>query len=426
MLFSDWQPHIDDTLLNRLLRPIEQPGVISVDLAERIFLRSHQFAQRLSLLNQFRRRWGGQANLQPADIPIVYAHWVVPETGVSSGKDASGAETSSISPSLPLVQSRVIMDETGANEVVNRANPTGATGDGSQRSPIVGNLGGQQPGTPTPNLPVGLDARQSNAQSSQNSASRLAQTEDLGNQTHPVTAHQISDNLTVGENQTMPVVQSGMMKDTAFGPNLKTPRSQKSLNLAASEGQQPHRNRSQNLLPQAISLKELVQQQAAPIVYPASSKATKAVSRQVNTPLETMVPSALLTNAQYPDFNPVASMLVVHANPIRSSSKEAFPKVPLVEPPSSGTSAWSAVAPPALPLARARPVAASVQEHTDHASAFSPVRQFPPGAPAMPNGTTRSATVPQVNVTAIADQVERKIMRRLTIEQERRGQQPWR
>jgi hypothetical protein len=68
-----WEDSISPQLLPRLLRPILQPGVIDTQIARKIIQRSQNLANRLPLLTQVQKNWCKVSNLDVGQVPIVYA-----------------------------------------------------------------------------------------------------------------------------------------------------------------------------------------------------------------------------------------------------------------------------------------------------------------------------------------------------------------
>ncbi|MBW4508248.1 MAG: hypothetical protein KME64_17290 [Scytonematopsis contorta HA4267-MV1] len=69
-----WEDSISPQLLPRLLRPVLQPGVIDTQIARKIIQRSQNLANRLPLLTQVQKNWCKVSNLDVGQVPIVYAH----------------------------------------------------------------------------------------------------------------------------------------------------------------------------------------------------------------------------------------------------------------------------------------------------------------------------------------------------------------
>ncbi|WP_245788922.1 hypothetical protein [Spirulina major] len=64
---------LDPKLVQRLTRPIHQPGVTNHRMADRLIDRAERLVNRLPLLDQQLARWSAIADLETEDIPIVYA-----------------------------------------------------------------------------------------------------------------------------------------------------------------------------------------------------------------------------------------------------------------------------------------------------------------------------------------------------------------
>ncbi|HRI62773.1 MAG TPA: hypothetical protein PK156_01000 [Polyangium sp.] len=78
-LLVSWQESIDPMLLRRLVRPLEQPGVISLDISKRIVAWVDYFSERLVLLQELSKKRGSRGHLQTKAIPMVHARWVARE-----------------------------------------------------------------------------------------------------------------------------------------------------------------------------------------------------------------------------------------------------------------------------------------------------------------------------------------------------------
>ncbi|MBD2438759.1 hypothetical protein [Nostoc sp. FACHB-110] len=70
---ANWQDALDTRLVNRLTRPLHQPGIMNLMMGQRIINRCDRFLHRLPLLNQQIQRWGSTNTLSSESVPIVYA-----------------------------------------------------------------------------------------------------------------------------------------------------------------------------------------------------------------------------------------------------------------------------------------------------------------------------------------------------------------
>lgn len=78
-----WQDALDSHLTRRLIRPLVQPGVMDGRMARVIIARSQRLNNRLPLLTQLQGR-GVARNLSPEQIPIVYAQPLSREASTNS------------------------------------------------------------------------------------------------------------------------------------------------------------------------------------------------------------------------------------------------------------------------------------------------------------------------------------------------------
>ncbi len=106
---SNWQDSLNPRLVNRLTRPLRQPGMMNMGMSQRIINRCDRFLNRLPLLNQQMQRWGNTNTLSSDDIPIVYAQPVsfVKEQEVGARGHNSPATVSQNQPSVPRIQRKV-------------------------------------------------------------------------------------------------------------------------------------------------------------------------------------------------------------------------------------------------------------------------------------------------------------------------------
>jgi hypothetical protein len=129
----NWQESLNPQLLQRLVRPLVQPGVISSKMAQSIVQRSQRFANRLPMLKIAYRGYAtSNSNVEP--VPIVYAQ---PQPVlansvatnlesnsqplVSGDSRASQSEESRSSSQLIVVQAKFDSPSSPASMPVNRS-----------------------------------------------------------------------------------------------------------------------------------------------------------------------------------------------------------------------------------------------------------------------------------------------------------------
>ncbi|NES69323.1 MAG: hypothetical protein F6K24_30890, partial [Okeania sp. SIO2D1] len=104
---SNWQDSLNDRLVNRLTRPLRQPGMIKMAMSQRIINRCDRFLNRIPLLSQQMQRWGNTNTLSYNPVPIVYAQPVSSpkEQEIGTGKDnVQISNQPKNQPSVPIIQ----------------------------------------------------------------------------------------------------------------------------------------------------------------------------------------------------------------------------------------------------------------------------------------------------------------------------------
>jgi hypothetical protein len=110
---TNWQDGIDQKFQVRLMRPLEKPGLINTSvLAGAIISRSQRLSDRLPLLAQMDRRWSSVTAQSANHLPLVYAHPLpIPN---KDGEKVSLSETSSIPKvhrkEVPIIQAKFAPD----------------------------------------------------------------------------------------------------------------------------------------------------------------------------------------------------------------------------------------------------------------------------------------------------------------------------
>ena len=100
-----WQESLNPQLAQRLIRPLVQPGVINTQIARKIIERSQRFTNRLPLLAN--RRWASVNSLQSGQTPIVYAQGQPPVTSTESGQESLDSPSLEAD-KLPVVQAKLV------------------------------------------------------------------------------------------------------------------------------------------------------------------------------------------------------------------------------------------------------------------------------------------------------------------------------
>ncbi|MDB9496274.1 hypothetical protein PN441_05160 [Spirulina major CS-329] len=159
---------LDPKLVQRLTRPIHQPGVTNHRMADRLIDRAERLVNRLPLLDQQLARWSAIADLETEDIPIVYAQ--VNEADQSAADDGPQAQpqrvqgkdqTDTGEGDLPIAVATPMQPSIPPD--LSRVEPSQAP----QRGTDTGNLGNLTP--PLPPNPETLPTAQDQGKLSQSS-----------------------------------------------------------------------------------------------------------------------------------------------------------------------------------------------------------------------------------------------------------------
>ena len=118
---SNWQDALNQELVNRLTRPLRQPGMMKMGMSKRIINRCDRFLNRLPLLSQQMQRWGNTKTLSYDDVPIVYAQPILSakEQGIETRENNSQLIVSHNQPSVPPIQRKVDSSQSLAIQPVN-------------------------------------------------------------------------------------------------------------------------------------------------------------------------------------------------------------------------------------------------------------------------------------------------------------------
>ncbi|WP_445626958.1 hypothetical protein [Nostoc sp. DSM 114167] len=121
---SNWEDSLDEGLVNRLYRPLNQPGMMKMAMSQRIINRCDRFLNRLPLLTQQMQRWGNTNSLSSESIPIVYAQPVSLAQDQKVEKRVHNLPTvSQVEPSANIIQRKLDPSQSLATKTVNNTIP---------------------------------------------------------------------------------------------------------------------------------------------------------------------------------------------------------------------------------------------------------------------------------------------------------------
>ncbi|MBE8986493.1 hypothetical protein [Nostoc sp. LEGE 12450] len=122
---SNWQNSLDEGLVNRLHRPLHQPGMMKMAMGQRIINRCDRFLNRLPLLTQQMQRWSNTNSLSSESIPIVYAQPIslAKEQEVENRVHNYLPTVSQVEPSANIIQRKLDYSQSLATKTVNNTIP---------------------------------------------------------------------------------------------------------------------------------------------------------------------------------------------------------------------------------------------------------------------------------------------------------------
>ena len=412
---SNWQDSINHMLVNRLIRPLHQPGVMKMAMGQQIISRSDRFLNRVPLLTQQMQRWGNTNSLSYDPVPIVYAQPILSskEQDIGTGKDnVLMSNLPKNQPSVPIVQGKegekIINSTTTADIPVVSPQPISEELVNSSSMPLQAKFIEPQNSSATgvePNVQTSIFSSDIPVVSPQLISEKFVNSSSMP----------LAEELTTRSELPLPIIQAKKQNSdlsssslpmvnplNAFG-SLKQP--QKDINYSTKRN---------SIKP--INLKSQSSFNNLPIVT------TQPLISQVNFTEKKIPMSRDSPNSQNTSFH---------------ISKSEIPPInrhqmiyPLITPITSPMNSQLQSQP--LPLATNTSNSNTIgQEHNNskqtgiktNTNSFSSPRILANPAPKtetyvspMANGLNS-----KIDVDAIANKVERKIMRRLVIESERRG-----
>ncbi|MCP6760382.1 MAG: hypothetical protein NHB32_16950 [Fischerella sp. CENA71] len=122
---SNWQDSLNHKLVNRLTRPLRQPGMMKMGMSQRIINRCDRFLNRLPLLSQQMQRWGNTNTLSTESVPIVYAQSVslAKEEGIDNKGDNLLPAVPQNQPAVTLIQRKLDSSQSFPTRTINNSIP---------------------------------------------------------------------------------------------------------------------------------------------------------------------------------------------------------------------------------------------------------------------------------------------------------------
>lgn len=486
---GNWQDAIDPGFQERLMRPLVKPGVIDkAQLAGNILSRSQRFANRLPLVSQLERRFSGVNNFPASQVPITYAqplggeanvaNTVTPKNSPASGQvsrtvvqaklaptpsKSTSASPSAIAPVRGIPVANSTRDFSSAVQVSSSPQPL-------VRSQSADSTQVKQ--KPASNSPSAQSNTRTDATtkltpqpvvSSQNAESM--QVQQTLNLTAPSTAQNTSATFTEQPSSPLPVARIQSVEQIS-APQKQESAQSKSLPIVYAEPLTGEVSNPSKSLTLAKSQPLQTQVNPLPVVQPRYSQ-SQQTTRSQNSTTASLTPSSIPqatennsqptseTNSSIPIVqvtNTVRSWLEPQPHPLLKNQTTANPTpnqtfnqkttvrttnlgTPLIfSTPHSATGQGQQANNPEFTSSQqnfeggqtnynsATAITAASQQVTPNSNRPPTVESDRSEGNNLPNNNSPT----KIDVDALADKVERKLMRRLVIENERRGQTRWR
>lgn len=369
---QDWQSAVDSSLVKRLMRPLVQPGAIGSQLGDSILARTEQMTSHLPLLVQFAQRQAGV--FQPEQIPIVYAQ---PSSSVQVVHSPVETASETVTKPLTIVQATLISNSTLNDYTSNSTNLSIGESKREYLNDYTSNA-------------TNLSIRESRQEYSNNYTSNAT-------------------NLSVGELRREPefLMQAGST-DAIASPNPPRSSNLSSQNPAIVYAQQISNELQLDRPNQILTVHPQILGNPILQSHPEFRDLERKLLPQViptrpnkSDPPASTSPPIITVRTGTEAAPPAATWQTRNLNETATTLPIVFAQPNLATPAASE------------PSARNPPERSQFSEFT---SSFPPVTDtFPP--PPSP---------PPINLDTLTTQVERKILRRLVVESERRGQTRWR
>lgn len=374
-----WQDYLDPPLVQRLWRPVTQPGAMDGRMVEGLFHRYYHFLPPGPLLQQALQRQTHLPQPEPAAVPIVYAQpWVSgeesspqtdgnsrPATGVTSDAGPSVNPTPAVSPIQSSGQSTIIQAKLDPS-----ANPTTQ----SLSPPLEHHAAAPSPGANAPQSPSNPPIIQAKLDSS---ASTSAVSQPLPRPNSAASQDSSAPSSQPLVSLSLPVIRASEVQATGKQPVPDKPAAPPSADQQTLDNRLPRvvaAPPQRQPLPQASASSITPSSIAPPVVQPL--------------PFSAAPPSAL---PKTPAFT------------LPLAQGTATPHTGRAEPKATGDATSPRNAP--TPSGTVSPL---------------PVVSGPPVDGRSPDSSA-APTSPAVDMAQLTDQVERRLRRKLVVERERRG-----
>ncbi|MDJ0800364.1 MAG: hypothetical protein QNJ51_26745 [Calothrix sp. MO_167.B12] len=153
---SNWKDSLNTGLVNRLNRPLNQPGMIKMAMSSRIINRCDRLLNRLPLLSQQMQRWGNVNTAVSKDVPIVYAQPIS-----ASNQSSLESTEQNVQRTVPVIQrkEKPIDNVTSSLSLENQINQTSIS---PSQIPVVSSQAISEQITETGEIPLQSNIKNEN------------------------------------------------------------------------------------------------------------------------------------------------------------------------------------------------------------------------------------------------------------------------
>ncbi|MEG3936194.1 hypothetical protein QT990_33910 [Microcoleus sp. T3_B1] len=426
---TNWQDGIDQKFQARLMRPLEKPGLINTSvLAGAIISRSHRLSDRLPLLAQMDRRWSSVTTQSANHLPLVYAHPLpIPE---KNGEKVNLSEISSIPKvhrkEVPIIQAKFApgSESTLLHNLPRKSSQLSEVNDRKQT-----------------HIPESIS--ETLGESLVYIGSGLRNLDNMGQPNQSATPINSNSNLDfskISVNQ-LPVVQAKLDSATQSADILSPSRPAKSVSSELGESTLPlvkftPDSISEMASPTAPLFGEIMADRV--LTNEGYSSTVKVISQATQTRNMLLTPTEEL-GAKKTELTGRNSQLLVKPN-IVPSWEGLDTQLLWSVPPLPSYRTVAANESQDLVTKQYRPgekaehrkvTEVAIARTVPHADTNNSASTFANSSassaiPVQYSSPTETSSPTQIDLDSLADKVERKLIRRLAIESERRGQKRWR
>jgi hypothetical protein len=452
---SNWQNSLNDSLVNRLTRPLRQPGMMKMTMSQGIINRCDRFLNRLPLLGQQMQRWGN-TNTLSSSVPIIYAQSVsLGEESVNNQEPIFQPTTSQNQPlliqrKLDSSQSVAIQASNNSRTIQDSTNSTSYNFGNENPQSLVETLINQNissseipivsPQSLYPELrnkgEMPLQAKFTDSQTSSPANANIPSAPILDGGINKTSISSSESPIVFPPQELLKTEEMPLVQEYASIYDEPLPIIQAKLsNSSLSASSVPVVNNLNTL----VYPKQIQQNNNSEDLVSRKQESSTSQVSSINLPIVTVQPLtskfnyskneeisfSSLPHSQNQPLSTVKTQPVNVSNSLTHQNISSFPLVSVtstIKPHSSSQSS--------LPLAKTSSSSQNTSSQPNHniisnqnsllspKSFVSPLSAKETSVSAM---KTQSNTQQNIDVDSIASQVERKLMRRLVIESERRG-----